>query len=230
MCVGFLKKEISVKIYLLRYNVWFFPNVFPLFIYLVRQIVFCDIYMKLKSKLGLIVTLVVCVLVIGVFIYPNIMEVKKTVTKTVTKFQINVEFSMLARNVYAAGENETYIIEVKESEYFGVPNTSFLVTNNSFCNISDGSEMFKVIAIDSNNALVEFNEGIFYNYTRQLNYSQSKTWLDLFIYDYLYFDNPLTITYNMTLIYPIRGEFGKCGFDSCEPPNPYVTVYLSKVK
>lgn len=140
------------------------------------------------------------------------------------RFEITVENNGLIHYLF---NNESYIFDIEKDESFGIPHTSICVSNSSICNMSNGSKLFKLVnVIDSSYVEVWFNESLLYNYTRSLNETESETWLDVFIYDYHYLKNPITISKNKTYIYPKIGNLGSCIFDSCTPPNPYVKISI----
>jgi hypothetical protein len=122
--------------------------------------------------------------------------------------------------------NESYIIEVREGEYFGVPDNSIIIVNKTYCNISDGKQLFKLVEIiDESHAKIQFNESAFYNYTittSGFNPARDPTW------DIIrnYFENPFNISIKQRVIYPKIGTQQQLQWSE---PNEYVEVYLNIV-
>jgi hypothetical protein len=148
--------------------------------------------------------------------------IQDTKVKT-AKFRIYLDFHYyFSPDGYS--QNETYIVEAHENEYFGVPNTSLLVTNKSFCNISEGLRLFRFVEkIDSDHIKIQFNESALYNYTTRIigyNPASDPSW-EL---EEIYINNPIIVSTNSTLFFPRVGSFRN--FLSPDP-NPCVRLYLN---
>jgi len=153
---------------------------------------------------------------------------KESGTSKTIKLQVFVVSKYLVDSInFPWGwNNESYIIDVHEGEYFGVPDDSIIVSNKTYCNVSDGKQMFKLIRIiNDSNVIIEFNQSVFYSYTllvdmSHYNPAKDPSW-DIIKID---IENPLNLSTQKRVLYPIRGNISY--LDWFGEPNYYVKVYL----
>jgi hypothetical protein len=153
------------------------------------------------------------------------LEEEPKISNTI-KIQVLVVFKYLNNESYWEWNNKSYIIVVHEDEYFGVPDDSIIVSNKTYCNVSDGKQMFKLMRIiNGSNVIIEFNESVFYNYTLHIDMShynpaKDPSWDIIKIY----IENPLNLSTQKRVLYPIRGNMPYLDWGG--EPNYNVKVYL----
>jgi len=172
-----------------------------------------------------IICIIGMLLVVGL---SGCLEEEPKISNTI-KIQVLVVFKYLNNESYWEWNNESYIIVVHEDEYFGVPDDSIIVSNKTYCNVSDGKQMFKLIRIiNDSNILIEFNESVFYNYTLQTDFShynpaKDPSW-DIIT---IFIENPLNLSTQERVFYPIRGNIIYVNWFG--GPNCHVKVYLKVI-